>query len=332
MGKGGGNDGGVVAVKRYLIKEKKEDRGGAEKAKAHQQQKARLCSMTYNPLEEPVVADELGYLYTKEAVLTYLLNKRPMPSFSHIRSLKKDVVTLKLTPNTQTSKYVSADSAGDPPAPFMCPVTMAEGNGLIPFVAMKPCGCVLALEALEQLSAAANRSSGEPAAEGKAAEESKTESKSDAPASTVTTPVKSLACPLCHAPATPDPGAASGLPSCARVCGYEVIRLWPSDEETEQLREYVTQKRTAEAASKAAVAGVKRAREVAEGSTEAAAKPAKTVAAGPVETVRTSAAPQAVSEANNTIAANKAKSAVYAALFKKPEVSAADLAKVAHKW
>lgn len=133
------------------------------------------------PLQQPVVSCPLGRLYNKEAVIAYLLNpptsaesQTPFGSdgqlvAGHIRSLK-DVVTLSLTPNPNLDSNDSHDGNGgnggggggdqtligaanerDPPAPFVCPISLREMNGAVKFVYRKPCGCVVADSALREM-------------------------------------------------------------------------------------------------------------------------------------------------------------------------------------
>lgn len=133
MGKGGGNDGGVVATKRYLIKTKdaeyKNKRGQDDSTLV-----ARMstCAVSGEPLKEPVVCDELGSLFNKEAVLALLLERASAsrsaavsPAFAHIKSIKKDVISVTATPNP-------AYKGDNNVAAFVCPVSMIEANGKQP--------------------------------------------------------------------------------------------------------------------------------------------------------------------------------------------------------
>ena len=54
------------------------------------------CAISASPLEEPIVACKLGYLYNKECLLDRLLHKTMPESFAHIRALK-DVKVCKFT-------------------------------------------------------------------------------------------------------------------------------------------------------------------------------------------------------------------------------------------
>jgi hypothetical protein len=91
------------------------------------------CALTGQPLEKPVVACRAGYLFSKEAVLSHLINKTIPTEFSHITSLK-DIVELKNFPGS-------------------CPITARDLNdGVTKSEAMWPCGCVIAEKALSVIT------------------------------------------------------------------------------------------------------------------------------------------------------------------------------------
>ena len=87
-----GGDGGSIPTRSDLVKLKDKEK----KADPHEQQKIRwsYCTMSNQPLAEPVVADELGNLYNKEHVLKYLVDRKNNPekhydaAFQHIHSSK----------------------------------------------------------------------------------------------------------------------------------------------------------------------------------------------------------------------------------------------------
>lgn len=87
-----GGDGGSIPTRADLVKLKDKEK----KADPHEQQKIRwsYCTMSNQPLAEPVVADELGNLYNKEHVLKYLVDRKNNPekhydaAFQHIHSSK----------------------------------------------------------------------------------------------------------------------------------------------------------------------------------------------------------------------------------------------------
>lgn len=67
-------------------------------------------------LVEPIVACRLGYLYNKENVLSKLLEKSLPKKFSHIRSMKRDLVEVHFTPNPAAGSDSNA-------SPWICPIT-----------------------------------------------------------------------------------------------------------------------------------------------------------------------------------------------------------------
>jgi hypothetical protein len=91
-----GNDGGSIARRDELVKVK------VTHTKADPAQLKRvkwtLCHLSRQPLREPVVADGLGRLYNKEAIVNWLIEKKVGGSGSgsggeekgmgHIRGLK----------------------------------------------------------------------------------------------------------------------------------------------------------------------------------------------------------------------------------------------------
>lgn len=87
------------------------------------------------------MADELGSLFNKEALVHALLNKTLPPALAHISSLKA-VTSLKLDPAAAASSRAGSHAAAGPGpgssscdvAVFQCPVTGLEMNGRFPFV------------------------------------------------------------------------------------------------------------------------------------------------------------------------------------------------------
>lgn len=166
---GGGGDGGSTGAESrscYLemYAEKKPDKvNPAEEMLA----RATRCRLSGERLAPPCVADELGSLFNKEALVHALLSKTLPPALAHISSLKS-VTTLKL--DAIPSRAGSHASAGPGPgsrssgngvssscdlAVFQCPVTGLEMNGRFGFVIHKPTGVVLSERALREVPAAA---------------------------------------------------------------------------------------------------------------------------------------------------------------------------------
>ena len=154
MGLGGGNDGGVVASQRtFLVKvavtEKKRDYGHINAIRFS------TCALTSEPLRSPVACDELGALYNKDALIQYMIEKRDVPAFAHIRSLKRDVITVRATPNPAHVEGLSAAvEGGKGSAPFVCPISGVEANGQHGFVVFRRCGCMVADRAVREMGGA----------------------------------------------------------------------------------------------------------------------------------------------------------------------------------
>lgn len=137
-----GNDGGSIPKRDEMVSLKKTRKEKPLSQGEQHRIKWSFCALTETLLQPPIVCDELGNLFNKEQILTTLLRKTRLPEeFNHIRGLK-DLITLQLT----QSPGESASS----PVSFICPITLKEVGSLSnKFVAIRPCGCVLAQSALE---------------------------------------------------------------------------------------------------------------------------------------------------------------------------------------
>jgi len=137
-----GCDGGSIEKRDELVKVKK----GPPPKDPKEISRIRWgsCTVSKEPLTLPIVACALGNLYNKDAVIAHLLAKSMPAEFSHIRGLK-DLVDLKLTPNPDAGKNGASL--------FICPITRFEAGGSYSFIAMRPCGCVLARKALKEIQA-----------------------------------------------------------------------------------------------------------------------------------------------------------------------------------
>lgn len=94
------------------------------------------CAISASPLEEPIVACKLGFLYNKESLLDRLLHKTMPDSFAHIRALK-DVKVCKVTREAK-------DGA------FICPVTQLDLRSTKALINWAN-GCLLAQRAVDEL-------------------------------------------------------------------------------------------------------------------------------------------------------------------------------------
>ena len=141
-----GCDGGTIPKRSELVKEKK---------KKEQKDKDSelvfrwfLCALSQLQLRMPIVACDLGRLYSKESILEFLLDRSKFESadtFSHIKSLK-DVHTLKLTPKSE-----GPDDNSSSACHFICPISRCEMNGKHKFLFLTGCGCVFSEKVWKEL-------------------------------------------------------------------------------------------------------------------------------------------------------------------------------------
>lgn len=121
----------------------------------HNESSILNCLHSQRPLTVPVVADPLGKLYNKDAIIEYLLDRSTYGDGDQICGYVKgvkDLINLNLTPNPalsgspphqSTTNGRKQDSADLPTrSPFICPLTMKEPTGALPFGCIKTCGCV----------------------------------------------------------------------------------------------------------------------------------------------------------------------------------------------
>ncbi|KAJ2156889.1 Replication termination factor 2 [Coemansia sp. RSA 552] len=155
-----GNDGGSIPRRNEMVREKKKD----EKTDRRNQLIAMnfFCALSKQVLREPVVADGLGRLYNREAILEYLLDHKAFGDgvkiCGHIKSLK-DVKTLNLKRNTAFKGSQASDEKNgsravfdeQPTAQFICPISTKEMNGNLPFEFVWTCGCVFSAQARREM-------------------------------------------------------------------------------------------------------------------------------------------------------------------------------------
>jgi len=148
-----GCDGGTIPKRDELVRTKKKPE---QKDKDSELSfRWRHCSITQQPLQRPIVACELGRLYSKVSVIEGLLDRSSLPELaSHIKNLK-DVKELNLTPNPA---YKEGAEKGDgyvdrQCAPHICPVIGLEMNGKFKFSFIWSCGCVMSERALKAIKA-----------------------------------------------------------------------------------------------------------------------------------------------------------------------------------
>ncbi|GAB5359252.1 hypothetical protein AAMO2058_000528400 [Amorphochlora amoebiformis] len=147
---GGGGDGGSIPGRRDLVRTAETHGWWVHRLAKLDPELATgafwtMCTLTEEKLRDPIVADQLGRLYNKEAILGYILKKEIKGHFSHIKS-KRDYVQVKPTISKSRSSEV-----GDHPLGWVCPVTGKPANGKRPFFLIWGCGCLVSKEAIDQL-------------------------------------------------------------------------------------------------------------------------------------------------------------------------------------
>lgn len=150
-----GCDGGSIPKRIELVKTRTRT-NNTQGEKQARQDGFKYCTVSKEPLRVPVVMCAKGRLYNKEAILKALLDRKLQPegeqaeslsTIAHIKGIK-DLHRLGLTANPAFDPVDAASST----SPFICPVTGKEMNGTCKFVLLKGCGCVMAEQAIKQVS------------------------------------------------------------------------------------------------------------------------------------------------------------------------------------
>lgn len=162
-----GGDGGSIRRRSDMVHVKK--RGARlEDPAVVQRGRWTTCALSAKPLQHPVVACELGFLYNREAVCEYLANllqgaQQPIPQFAHLKSLR-DVFPCVLyyaggasAADAATSAAAAAAASEDEARVFSCPVSGVDGNGRYAFVRVTGCGCVIAQKAVDSVAGASRQ-------------------------------------------------------------------------------------------------------------------------------------------------------------------------------
>ncbi|KAF8367121.1 tads-1 [Pristionchus pacificus] len=139
-----GADGGTIPKRCELIKKKKK----SEKLDKNMKNAAkwRTCQMSQQKLKKPIVADRLGRMYSKEAVIEAILNKT-IPQSCDVKELRlTDNKDFKDTDKKGGDAYDDANQT-----PFLCPVTTTPMNGVNLFVFNWKCGCVVSEKAIQEV-------------------------------------------------------------------------------------------------------------------------------------------------------------------------------------
>lgn len=140
-----GGDGGTTSLERKYLrwKTKKQDKAKFNKNEANYY-KLNTCALTGEPLRPPVYyfnikkqiyACKLGYLYNKEAILTYIKEKKNIDDFNHIKRLS-DIFEVHFIPNSSYKEkeedFYTYDENN--PSRFLCSVTKEELTGAVPYL------------------------------------------------------------------------------------------------------------------------------------------------------------------------------------------------------
>ncbi|PNH09106.1 hypothetical protein TSOC_004289 [Tetrabaena socialis] len=176
--RGGGGDGGSTGaesrscyLEMYLGKK-------ADKVNPEEERLARWtrCHVSGEPLSPPCVADDLGNLYNKDALIQRLLDKSLPPALAHITGLRS-VTEVKLHRTERPAggagngsgngsngaSQVSYQPSND--SPFSCPVTGAALNGRAKFVLLRPGGLLVSEKAVKEVPAVVEDLAGRKLAE-----------------------------------------------------------------------------------------------------------------------------------------------------------------------
>lgn len=148
--RGGGGDGGSTGAESrscYLemYAGKKRDKVNPEEERLA---RWTTCQLSGMPLHPPCVADELGSLFNKDAVLQALVTKSMPKPLGHISSLKH-LIELKL----EAAAGSGGGQGGEDGARFACPISGQAFNGKYKFVIFRKSGHVLSERALKEVPA-----------------------------------------------------------------------------------------------------------------------------------------------------------------------------------
>jgi len=150
-----GCDGGTIPRRDELVRTKKKPEKKDKEAELNF--KWRVCALSHEALQQPIVACEMGRLYNKDKIIEMLLDKNNSNEVTkHITSVKH-IKVLNLTPNPILErekipgKFRDDDYFDKKCAPFVCPVVGLEMNGHFKFCFLWSCGCVLSERALKEV-------------------------------------------------------------------------------------------------------------------------------------------------------------------------------------
>ncbi|GFE54225.1 replication termination factor 2 [Babesia ovis] len=96
----------------------------------------KTCSLSQEPLSRPIMACRVGLLYNKEAVIKYMLAKKPLVTMQHTKNLKD---------------FKEVNFGVDTTRSFICPITYTEFCGANRAVLIWKCGCCISEKAFKEL-------------------------------------------------------------------------------------------------------------------------------------------------------------------------------------
>ncbi|KAK2954093.1 putative DUF602 family protein [Blattamonas nauphoetae] len=105
-----------------------------------------ICSLSGQPLSDPIVVDCRGNMFNKETFLKeFLSNKNEVrAAFPHIRNPLKDLIQVFFTPNPAYTRNRVEFPQEHQPGPWVCPLRSdIEVNGKQKFTCLSPCGHAL---------------------------------------------------------------------------------------------------------------------------------------------------------------------------------------------
>lgn len=149
----------------------------------------------------------------------------------------QDLVNLNTTPNPSAASFASATTTQtDPRAPFVCPLTLKEMIGTLPFGALKGCGCVISEGGVKAVIASTSSS---PSHSDQSPDEAEAGLDGDK-----RTQHKSIPCPNCSKPFDPADGFGNGTGSSWW------LPLNPKQEDQEKMLEKLVEDRATAKANK----------------------------------------------------------------------------------
>jgi len=149
-----GCDGGTIPKRHEQVKTKKIPEKNSKDVE--NAAKWNYCRLSQIILQSPIVADLLGYLYNKDMLIQFLLDRSKYEKGpEYIKSIK-DVKELILTPNPGFRGEVT-EVGGEfvdlNQSRWICPVSGVEMNGNYKFLYSTECGCAISEKAMKTMSA-----------------------------------------------------------------------------------------------------------------------------------------------------------------------------------